>query len=153
MKKIFFFTLCIISLICTNRTKAQDQGFGIGIILGEPTGFSAKLWIDDDKAFDFGLAYSFVRSHSTISLHADYIQHLFNVIHANIELPVYYGFGARIRASSDTKGMLGARGVAGILFLERNIPLDVFLEIAPVFNLFPETALYFDIAIGARYYF
>jgi hypothetical protein len=153
VKKLIRTVLIIICFLSSKQILGQDKGLGLGIMLGEPTGFSAKYWLNEDKAFDLGFAYSFIRSGSALSLHADYIQHLFNVIHANIELPVYYGFGARIRASSDTKGMLGARGVAGILFLERNIPLDVFLELAPVFNLFPETALYIDLAIGARYYF
>ena len=48
---------------------------------------------------------------------------------------------------------LGARGVIGLLWMHHSLPLDAFIELAPVFNLFPETSLHLDFAIGGRYYF
>ncbi len=50
----FYFVL----ITCSNIF-AQNNGFGGGVILGEPTGFSAKLWLDDNSAADFGFGYSF----------------------------------------------------------------------------------------------
>jgi len=37
---------------------AQERGFGLGVIIGEPTGISAKLWTSPVNAFDFGLGWS-----------------------------------------------------------------------------------------------
>ncbi len=37
---------------------AQDRDFGIGVIIGEPTGISAKLWTSPVNALDFGLGWS-----------------------------------------------------------------------------------------------
>jgi len=135
------------------KINGQDKGFGAGVMIGEPTGLSAKYWLDDDNALDFGLAYSFVRSNSALSMHADYIYHAFDVIKSNYRIPLYYGFGARIRLVNDADNSLGARGVIGIAWLSDEAPFDVFFEVVPVFNLFPETALNLDAAIGARYYF
>lgn len=150
MKKIAIVFLII--LIASNYY-AQDKGFGFGIMVGEPTGFSGKYWFNDTNALDFGVAYSFVRSVNALSLHADYLYHLFDVIKSNYRIPVYYGFGARLRLISGGDNSFGARGVIGLAWLSDKTPIDVFFELAPVFNLFPATSLNLDIALGARYYF
>jgi len=46
-------TMCILLLVQTSY--AQERTFGLGVMLGEPTGFSAKLWTSNSNAFDFGL--------------------------------------------------------------------------------------------------
>jgi hypothetical protein len=143
----------LIVLFISIKINGQDKGFGVGVMIGEPTGLSAKYWLDNDNALDFGLAYSFIRSNSALSMHADYIYHAFDVIKSNYRIPLYYGFGARIRLVNGADNSLGARGVIGIAWLSDEAPFDVFVEVVPVFNLFPETALNLDAAIGARYYF
>ena len=135
------------------KTFSQDRGFGLGVILGEPTGLSGKYWVDEDHAFDFGLAYSFAHPDQTFSLHADYLFHRFDLIKTDVEFPVYYGFGGRIHLGNKDGNTLGARGVVGILWMHHSLPIDAFIELAPVFNLFPETSLHLDFAIGGRYYF
>lgn len=122
-------------------------------MLGEPTGFSGKYWVSDEHAFDFGLAYSFVHPNKTFSLHGDYLFHIYDKIKSPYRFPIYYGFGARIHFGNKDGNTLGARGVIGLLWLPESLPIDTFIEIAPVFNLFPETSLHLDIAIGGRYYF
>lgn len=151
MKKLL--VAIIFLLIFVNISKAQDKGFGLGIMIGEPTGLSAKYWTSSTNAFDFGLAYSFVQKFSAVSIHADYLYHDFNVIKSDYRLPIYYGFGARIRFVNNSDNALGARGVVGIAWLNHKLPLDVFFEVVPVFNLIPSTSLNLDIALGARYYF
>ena len=154
MKRIFTFIFAL--LILTGLGKdiyAQDNGFGLGAMLGEPTGFSGKYWINETNAADFGLAYSFIGSHSSVSLHADYLYHVEDVIKSNYRLPLYYGFGARIRFVNNADNSFGARGVIGLVWMHDTLPIDVFGELAPVFNLLPSTSLNFDAAIGARYYF
>lgn len=136
-----------------SNISAQDKGFGLGLMLGEPTGISAKYWLDGDNALDFGLAYSFVQKFSAVSLHADYLYHAFDIIKSDYRLPVYYGFGARLRFVDNSDNALGARGVVGVAWLSDNLPIDVFFELVPVFNLIPSTSLNLDIALGARYYF
>lgn len=148
------FSIIILAVLFFNiKGYGQDKGFGFGGMIGEPTGLSAKYWLNDINALDFGLAYSFVRSNSAISLHADYIYHAFDVIKSNYRIPLYYGFGARLRFVNNADNSLGARGVIGLAWLSDQAPFDVFVEVVPVFNLFPSTALNLDAAIGARYYF
>lgn len=152
VRKISLMIILIISLTAL-KIFSQDKGLGLGVILGEPTGFSGKYWLDDDHAVDFGLAYSFVHPDNTLSLHADYLFHRFNIVRAEARFPVYFGFGGRIHFGNKDGNTLGARGVVGILWMHHSLPIDLFVELAPVFNLFPETSLQLDLAIGGRYFF
>jgi hypothetical protein len=152
VRKISLMIILLFSLTAF-KTFSQDRGFGLGVIFGEPTGFSGKYWVDEDHAFDFGLAYSFAHPNRTFSLHADYLFHRFDVLKTADRFPIYYGFGGRIHFGNKDGNTLGARGVVGILWMHRSLPIDLFVELAPVFNLFPETSLHLDFAIGGRYYF
>ncbi len=151
MKKLFPIIVVIFLFLSINNY-GQDHGFGIGAMIGEPTGISAKYWLNNINALDFGLAYSFVRKNSAVSLHADYLYHAFDVIKSTHRIPLYYGFGARMRFISGSDNAFGVRGVVGLAWLGEQAPFDVFLEVVPVFNLFPSTSLNLDAAIGARYY-
>lgn len=154
MKKVHLIYIAVFLICYTGKSiNAQNNGLGLGIILGEPTGISGKYWITENTAYDFGIAYSFIGLNSSLSLHADYLYHLFNAIETQYTLPVYYGFGARMRTNENSELGLGARGVIGISLFSTQLPMDFFLEVAPVFQLIPETELNFDIGIGARYYF
>lgn len=153
MKRFIVLIIIFISLLVFKNSVAQDKGFGAGIILGEPTGISAKYWLNEQNALDFGLAYSLVRKNTAISLHADYLYHAFDLIKSNYRFPVYYGFGARIRLIDGENNSLGARGVIGIVWLSDDLPIDAFIEVVPVFNLFPSTSLNLDLGLGARFYF
>lgn len=154
MKKVLW-VFAVVFLICSlsENVNAQDKGLGLGLVIGEPTGISGKYWVSEINAFDFGVAYSFFGSDNSFSLHADYLYHLMNAIESEYTLPVYYGFGARLRTNENSKLGLGARGVIGVALFSERYPLDFFFEIAPVFQLIPETELNFDIGLGARYFF
>lgn len=153
MKRILFLVIILISLSSFKTLLGQDKGLGVGAMIGEPTGLSAKYWLNKNNALDFGLAYSFIRKNSALSIHADYIYHDFDMIKSDYRIPVYYGFGARLRFVNGDDNGLGARGIIGIAWLADKAPVDIFFEVVPVFNLFPSTALNLDIALGARYYF
>jgi len=122
-------------------------------MFGEPTGISGKYWTSSSNAWDFGFGYSFVNSNNKISIHTDYLYHIHDFIKAKYRIPLYYGFGLRLRFHEHESSNIGARGVAGLALLLDEIPIDVFFELAPVFSLFPKTSLNLDAAIGARYYF
>ncbi len=152
MKRTVSLLVIALLFISFGSLKAQDKKFGLGVMLGAPTGFSGKYWVSDENAFDFGLAYSFVETSNALSIHADYLYHESRWFPRFDRLDFYYGFGARIRSNKDQTS-LGIRGVAGLALMLKEAPVDIFVEIAPVFKLIPSTALNMDAAIGARYYF
>ena len=131
---------------------AQDRGFGLGVIIGEPTGLSAKLWTSPVNALDFALGWA-TRGGDQTDFHMDYLWHSFETIHSSERFPLYYGIGGRVITGPGNDGSLGVRGVFGIAWLPHNTPVDVFLELAPTLQLTSSTGFYIDAGIGARFYF
>ena len=154
-----FLLCCIPSMVL-----AQDNSFGLGIILGEPTGVSAKLWLSRRSAVDGAIAWSFVDT-DHLHLHGDYLWHNYDIIGINVEkgkLPLYYGIGARIRFesrpghiahSTEDKSRFGVRGVFGIDYIFATAPFDLFFEIAPIMDLVPSSDFSLSAALGFRYFF
>lgn len=160
MKKNILFCMVLgLIMIFAKPITAQDHGFGLGIILGEPTGFSAKAWTSKDNAFDFALAWSFNNYHhndnhndGSILLQADYVWHFFNAITVSKgKLPIYVGIGARVVLADDAS--FGIRIPVGIDYLFADAPIDIFLELVPIMDLSPETDFGIGGGIGIRYWF
>jgi hypothetical protein len=138
-------------IVLTAHVHGQSSGFGAGVMLGEPTGISLKNWISKTNAWDAGIAWGFGK-HGAFHLHGDYLWHDYDLI--NVEkgqLPLYYGVGARFLFADDTH--IGIRGVIGLDYQFKGVPLDVFLEIVPIFDLVPGTGFSFNGALGIRYFF
>ncbi len=150
MKKLFLFFSLIIFI---SNLSAQETGLGAGIIIGEPTGISAKYWLDGQNALDVGLAYSLFKANNGVALHIDYLFHLMHIYISNQTFLPYYGFGGRVKFSGNSQSSLGARGVVGVGWIYKPKPIDVFLEFAPVFDLLPATEISLGVSLGARYYF
>ena len=143
--------LILASFLFANVSQAQTDGrnFGLGLILGSPTGFSVKTWMNSQTAWSGGLAWS-VRSDEDLHLHLDFLWHN----HDTIDEPgaaFYYGIGGRLGLGSDAR--LGARVPVGITYVFEDDPFDVFLELAPVLDVVPATEFSLQGGIGARYYF
>ena len=152
LKSLVVFILTLISL----NIYSQDKGFGIGIIVGEPTGLSFKGWLSSTSAVDAGLAWSFVNQGS-LHVHADYLHHIYNVIDISSgKMPLYVGVGGRIKIKnnkSNTDDRIGVRIPFGIDYMFAGAPVDVFLEIVPVLDLTPKTDVSINGGIGFRYFF
>lgn len=146
-----FLVVCTVFILCVTASHAQNRGFGIGIILGEPTGLSGKYWLSSTTAIDGGLAWSFARE-SSIHIHADHLWHMFDALKTeDVDIPLYVGVGGRMRLSNDAR--LGVRIVGGFDYMVYSVPLDVFLEIAPIMDLIPATRLAINGGIGIRFFF
>ena len=130
---------------------AQGKGFGLGFIVGEPTGLSFKNWISQTNAIDGGAAWSF-GDNGFFHLHADYLFHNYGIIPVTKgRLPLYLGVGGRLGFGGKTR--FGVRGVVGLNYQFADLPLDAFLEVAPVLDLVPATKFTFNGGIGMRFFF
>ncbi len=151
MRNILFVIPLAIFLIID--TYPQQKEFGLGIILGSPSGFSGKYWISESNAVDFGMGYSFSGINNATNFHADYLWHNENVIKVDAKVPIYYGLGGRLKIRPESSSRLGVRGVLGVTYFPMQIPIDLFFEVVPVFNLVPSTELDIEAGLGFRYYF
>ncbi len=151
MRKTIF-VLYIINIIFISQLNAQDNGFGVGIIAGEPTGLSGKLWLGGTNALDMAAAWSF-KGDGNLLLQADYVWHSFDLINISSgKLPLYFGIGGRIIfQSNDTN--LGVRVPVGLDYMFSGAPVDIFLEVVPILDLTPSTDIDFGGGIGVRYWF
>lgn len=150
MTKVLSLTV-FLSLAILTSAKGQDDSFGLGLIVGNPTGISGKLWLDQYTALDAAAAWSFGNRRS-FHLHGDYLFHRFDLIRVQKgRVPVHVGIGARTRIGKDDR--LGIRGVVGLTYLFEDSPLDVFFEMAPILDLAPNTDFDLNAGIGVRYFF
>ena len=157
MKRSFsglFVIIMLTAVTIPGSSPAQDgdDNFGVGLMIGEPTGISLKYWYSDKNALGGGIAWSLGR-YDAVHLHADYLWHSYSAF-GDIEkgrLPVYYGVGGRIVFAEDNS-VLGVRVPVGLDYRFENDPLDLFLEIAPTVNLAPDTDFDINGALGIRIY-
>jgi hypothetical protein len=142
------------------KGRPVDKGaLGVGIILGEPTGICAKLYLKDDQAIQAAAGSAFIGG--GLQLHADYVFH--PVILQDKDtfvLPAYIGPGVRLIEYSGGSGSpshfaLGLRVVGGLLFDFKTVPLYTFLEVAGVgeYDFKKGFGLALNVGAGVRYYF
>ena len=138
-------------LVICSAAGAQDSGFGLGIIIGEPTGISVKQWTRGRTAIDGAIAWSFEKE-SALHLHGDLLYHSFTppkIDHGKFAW--YYGIGGRVKFEDDSK--IGVRVPLGMDYFFGTAPLDLFFEIVPILDLAPSTDFSLNAAIGIRYFF
>ncbi len=123
--------------------------FGIGIEAGQPSGATAKYWLDHHSAIDAG----FGESNGDAALHADLVWHAWNVLPQPQQgkLGVYFGAGPRLQFATDTE--FAVRTFVGTSYWLSGHPVELFAEVGPVFQMTQGGDVYADGAVGARFYF
>lgn len=156
MKKLLTAVLltAFVTVSFNSLTYAQDdeKDLGIGVIVGEPTGLSLKSWTGGNNAFDLGVAWSF-GPYDAVNIHGDYLWHNYEVFDETDTgtLPLYYGIGARLILADDD-AVIGARVPVGINYLFEEAPVGLFMELAPILNLAPDTDFDVGGGVGVRFY-
>ena len=132
---------------------AQVSHFGLGIIVGEPTGVDAKWFLNETNAIEGALAWS-LSNDNNFHIQVDYLYHQYDWIKAKKgRLPVYFGLGGRIEFRQNQDDLIGLRIPVGIAYEFADAPFDLFGEIVPLLDLFPDTDFSLEGAIGARFWF
>jgi hypothetical protein len=140
--------LLVLALFSGEAFAQGGKKLGLGLILGNPTGGSAKYWLSETQAFDAALGFS-----GDLEMHADYLWHAWNAFPQPPQgkLGLYLGAGPRLELKDDNE--FGIRGVFGATYLVDKYPWDVFLEVVPVLRVTPGPSMGLDAALGGRYYF
>ena len=138
----------------TDLTEDHAGKLGLGIILGEPTGLSAKYWLNETLALDGAAGWS-THDDSDFYAHSDLLVHSFDLIPVpKGRLPVYIGGGAFVRVrDAQHDNQVGVRVPVGISYMFENAPVDIFAEVAPGMDVSPSTRVDFTGGIGIRYWF
>ena len=96
--------LVLVVLALTFNAAAQDYKghYGIGLALGEPSGFSIKKFNNNNEAFQYTLGYSAVKGQEGINIGADYLLHNYEIITAEKgRIPFYYGGGVHLKSYNE----------------------------------------------------
>jgi hypothetical protein len=132
----------------------NEQGsFGLGLLLGEPTGLGMKYWLSGRTAVDAGAGWSF-KDRDGFQLHGDFLYHILDLVHVDKgQLPLYIGVGGRVKFVEHGDNRAGLRLPVGVAYLFADAPVEVFAEVAPIIDFAPNTSLQWNGGIGFRYYF
>ena len=142
--------ILIVFALNNDSLYAKEKGsLGAGVVLGDPIGPTVKYWFNPDMAIDFGLGFE-----KDFTIYADFLWHIWTIFPQppTGKLAGYLGLGLRFEEKSvDDK--FGFRAVTGAAYWIASHPIEVYLELAPVFQVTPDTGTDFDVGIGVRYYF
>lgn len=152
-----------------------SRKFGLGFMLGEPTGLSGKVWVGPTNAIDFGLGFfsygwgnrcytdnnnvQHCNGYTAYDVIGDYLWQS-NIVRGSAQLDWHLGIGGKISGGDYWRyredghdWSVGVRGSIGLdlMFQNPNF-LEIFFEIAPVLYLIP-TFMAPDAALGVRFYF
>lgn len=145
-----------------------DKEFGIGLMVGAPSGLAAKLYLDAPLAIQFGLGSSHYGHHYNdrrhyhnhgVHFHADVLWHPVVLARSrSLQLPLYIGVGGQINNHGyddrdDDHSHIGARVPFGLALDFNRVPLDVFFELAFALDFGHDSHSYLTGSLGARYYF
>lgn len=127
---------------------AAPKELGVGVVAGDPTGGTAKLWLDDRVALDAGVGFS-----GGAAFWADALWHDYALLPQPSEgkLGLYLGAGPRVETSHD--GEFGIRTIGGLSWRLDKSPLEIFAEAGPVFRMTNGGGVDADGGVGVRLYF
>ncbi|MCX7994956.1 MAG: hypothetical protein N3A65_04180 [candidate division WOR-3 bacterium] len=154
----------LLLIVCINNLLFGEK-FGLGIIIGSPTGFSLKFIMTRNSAFAGNIGWS-LGDNPRLHITGDY-QFLFPTVlrwtddmsgeQREIKnLTPYIGIGGRFKfreneTTNDTELNIGLRIGGGAEYTISRF--GIFLEIYPVVNFLPSTDFDVEGGLGARIYF
>ncbi len=165
MKKFSVIILLILFMaidLFSQGPKGKD--FGFGIILGDPTGLTGKIWTSRENAVALSVGNSYFGS---LRITGDYLWH-FNSFNSKF-VTLYAGPGGVVGFGEsggwyykDKKGGywyrsdkgigIGVRGIFGINVIPKNSPLEFFAEIGALVGVIPSFGSSAEGSIGIRFY-
>jgi len=151
-----------------------SRKLGLGLMLGDNTGFTGKFWVGPTNAIDFGLGFYSVgwgnrcytdqggthcNNYTAYTLVGDYLWQA-NIVRGTAQLDWHLGVGGKFTGGNywdynhGSHGWnMGPRGLIGLDLMFQNPSfLEIFLEVSPVLFLF-DTAFFMDADVGVRFFF
>lgn len=139
--------------------------WGLGAVIGAPTGLSANYFLSESRTIHSTLAYDF-GGHDSLQIASHYQWRMNNLQFEKIKLGWFYGLGARLafkdhdhdhndKHDHDDDGDvdLGPSGTIGLFHEFEEVPLEVFLKGNLTVNLISDTDVDADVMLGLHYNF
>lgn len=141
----------------------DDKIWGAGVVLGEPTGFTGKVFLKEIFALQASAAITFWDSHHLVAF-VDFLWYPGAITENQHFLLVWYvglGVGGSIRApwrrnrhnDWEPDPSFWIRAPCGVSFLFSKVPVEAFIESGLTNRVYPWVYIRPIIAIGGRWYF
>ncbi len=151
--KLKYLVIPVILLFAANVFAIEGERFGVGVIVGEPTGVTGKYMLNENSALDVGVGWE-TSGDDEFHVYGDYLYHLYDVFQVKKgKLPFYFGGGIRFVDREKKDDKFGIRIPVGVEYRFDKIPFRAFLELVPVLNLTPDTDFDLEGGIGIRFFF
>jgi hypothetical protein len=154
-RAIFFTALALIALLRIDSLRAENT-FGLGFILGDPSGITGKAFLGENNAIDIGLGDPEGEGYY---IYGDYLLHLRGLGFEN-RLAFYFGGGAAFhhheweeKQHREDENRIELRIPAGLEYVTPKIPIGLFAEIVPALCISPDVEFELRGGVGARYFF
>ncbi len=141
----------LLALLWSAPARADRGAFGLGLILGQPTGVTGAFGLSDHTAIDGAIGLGWIDDRD-FYLHVEFDYFLPTLVRGGaVDLSAYLGIGGYFYAHNDPA--FGARAPFGLSLDFHNAPIEIFLEAALLLNIVPGADLDIRGALGFRYYF
>ena len=150
------FLVCVVLTLVGTASPAQAGPFGLGIILGTPTGITGAYQLSGSTAIDAAVGLDLIDDQH-IYVHVEFLYILPNLLSGgSVGLSPYLGVGGFVTdfgKRADDRVGLGARVPFGLSLDFQRAPLQIFGEAVVGILLVPDVDVGIGGAIGFRYYF
>lgn len=151
-KAALSFIIIIATLAVMDSAQAQDRKFGIGGIIGDPDGITAKGWLSESTAIAGAISVDLGSDFSWFLIQADFLKQNTLAVWEEALLQSHFGGGVRV-VTGDFSEYIAIRAPIGVDVNAIDAPVEVFMDIVPTIDVDPEVYFYFTGAMGFRYYF
>jgi hypothetical protein len=164
MKNYLIAAVALTWLTTAQAQTPMGRPFGIGIILGDPTGLTFKFAAGNGTDLSLSAGSSYF---GAPRFGADYTWHIYSFRDAPVHLYAGPGIGVGVGSgdgwwyrnsagrfynrSSGVVG-LGMRGIFGANVNLRNDPIEFFFELGPMIGISPAFGSTVEMGIGVRFY-
>ncbi len=160
--KLIFIPLLALALIVAPGV-AFAKIWGLGVVIGSPTGVSANYFLSESRSIHTTLAYDLI-GNDRLELGSHYTWRMHNLNFEQVKLGWFYGAGAMLtfkesddhhhnnNLTHDHDGMnFGPSGTIGIFHEFTEVPLELFFKGNLTLNLIKDTDVDANIMIGLHY--
>lgn len=155
--------LMLLSLVFSGTVaSAKASRFGLGVVLGDPTGLTGKYWLSRTRAIDGAMAWDLDDSDSLVFQTTYLLYHPAALKLDHVGLDFYYGVGLKFvwHDHENHHGhhdhddfMLGPRVPVGLSYIFKKSRIQLFGELSVTLHLVESTDVDLGFGLGARYFF
>jgi hypothetical protein len=152
MKRLILFIVALIALTAGRTVLAESlenrNDFGLGFVLGEPSGLNGQFYWSQRSAIDITAAWSW---NDWMMVIGDF-QVYNNIADSPHNWKWYYGVGAYLALPENDNGTFGVRVPLGLRYRIPQSAVDIWGEVAPALRVVPDTEPVLQGGLGVTFW-